>query len=64
MNATTEYDCKDKILLTTPELQAKLSCGRGSAIKIGTDAKARVEIGKRVFWNVKNVMEYVNKIAY
>lgn len=53
-----------KIAVTTEELQFLLSCGRDSAIHIGESAEARVQIGRRVLWNVEKVKEYINQISY
>lgn len=54
---------RQKITVTTEELQFLLSCGRKSAVDIGTLAEARVQIGKRVFWNVEKVKAYINLIS-
>lgn len=56
-------DTNDKIAITTEELQSMLSCGRSSAVQIGQMAEARIQIGKRVFWNVKKVREYIDLIS-
>lgn len=53
-----------KIAVTTEELQCLLSCGRDSAVHIGEAAEARVQIGRRVLWNVEKVREYINQISY
>lgn len=53
-----------KLLVNTEELQAMLSCGRGTALKIGDLSEARVEIGRRVLWNVRKVQEHLDDIAY
>ena len=66
MRATKKFesgDSQDKIAVTTEELQALLSCGRYSAVQIGEAAEARIQIGKRVFWNVQKVREYINLIS-
>lgn len=57
MNKTmeSEIEISQKILLNTQELQILLSCGRFSAVKIGQDAEARIEVGKRVLWNRKKI---------
>ena len=52
-----------KMTVTTEELQKMLSCGRVSAVEIGTNAEARVQIGRRVLWNVKKVSDYLDAIA-
>ena len=66
MNTTQKFngvDIQNKIAITTSELQAMLSCGRYSAVQIGDLAKARIQIGKRIFWNVEKVKSYINKVS-
>ena len=65
MNKTTEsrLDISQKILINTIELQTLLSCGRYSAVKIGEDANARIDVGKRVLWNRKKVEKYLSDIS-
>lgn len=52
-----------KLLIDTPELQNMLCAGRSAAVKIGTDAGARVQSGRRVFWNVRKVQQYIDTIS-
>lgn len=63
MNATKKLGNDNCILINTDELQAQLGCGRCSAVKLGMQAKARVEIGRRVLWNRQKVAEYAYKIS-
>lgn len=65
MHKTKEvsYNLEVRMLVTTPELQSILGCGRVSAVKIGERAKARVEIGRRVLWNTTKLQDYLNEIA-
>ena len=66
MRATTQYshiDTNAKIAITTKELQAMLSCGYQTAVKVGTMAEARIQIGTRVLWNVEKVREYMRYIS-
>lgn len=66
MRATRQFnnvDIQSKIAITTEELQSMLSCGRYSAVQIGEAAEARVQIGKRIFWNVGKIKSYVNSIS-
>ena len=66
MNATKKTDQisnYQKITVTTDELQELLSCGRKSAVDIGELAEARVQIGKRVLWNVEKIKIYINIIS-
>ena len=62
MRKTTDFelDYTLKILVDTKQLQAVLSCGRASAVKLGMEAGARVEVGKRVLWNLQKVQQYLS----
>lgn len=65
MNKTGESSllATEKILLTTHELQAVLSCGYSSAVKIGNAARAKVTVGKRVLWCREKIELYVSDIS-
>lgn len=52
------------LLITTEELMQALSCGRRRALKIGELAKARVEIGRCVRWNVDILRDFLKKEAF
>ena len=53
-----EYDAP-KLLVDTEELKQMLCSGRAAAVKIGINAGAKVSIGKRVFWSVKKIEQYI-----
>ncbi len=53
----------NKMLVDTNGLQEMLCAGRPAAVKIGTDAGARVQSGRRVFWNVRKVQQYIDTIS-
>lgn len=53
----------NQVAVTTENLQNILDCGRPTAVEIGKLAKARVEIGRRVLWNVSKVQKYLDSIA-
>ena len=61
---TSVLKLEDRMLIDTPGLQALLSCGRSSAIRIGMDAGARVNVGKRVLWNRQKLENYLTKITF
>lgn len=64
MNATKTKNTKgEKMLVDTLGLQEMLSSGRPAAVKIGTEARARVQSGRRVFWNVRKVQQYIDAIS-
>lgn len=64
MNKTRKPECNvDKMLVDTVELQAMLCSGRAAAVQIGTAAGARVQCGRRIFWNVRKIQKYVDAIS-
>lgn len=64
MRATLkDANVKDKKMVDTTELQRMLCCGRKTAVDIGTAAGARIQQGRRVFWNVKKVQQYLDAIS-
>lgn len=52
-----------RLTVTTEELQSLLGCGRKTTIDIGEQAGARVQLGKRVLWNVDKVKIYLDLIS-
>ena len=64
MRATTRpTNIGDARAVDLKGLQTILSCGRKTAETIAHDAGARVQIGKRVLYNVHKVQEYLDEIA-
>lgn len=66
MNKTTKM-CDTlpfgKSSVDTKELQEMLSCGRATAVQIGICANARIQIGRRVLWNVRKINDYLDSIS-
>lgn len=52
-----------QVAVTTENLQSILDCGRPTAVEIGTLAKARIEVGRRVLWSVGKIQKYLDSIA-
>lgn len=64
MRCTRKTDITENtILVSTDRLREALMCGRESAVKLATDAGARVEVGRRVLWNLEKVKKYVEEIS-
>lgn len=66
MNSTTQYNSQDfpvKLTVTTEDLQKLLGCGRKSAVDIGEMAEARIQLGRRVLWNIEKIKTYLNLIS-
>ncbi|SCX96575.1 hypothetical protein [Butyrivibrio sp. INlla14] len=63
MRKTTERTADKLIAVDINGLAAMLSCGEASARKIGEDACARFNIGRRVLYSVSKVEKYVEAMA-
>lgn len=63
MRKKTNANCTTKKTMDTMELKDFLSCGRVTAVRIGTDAGAKITIGHRVLWNVDKVKRYLDEIS-
>ncbi len=64
MRKTKKQECKaPKLLVDTEELKQMLCAGRAVTVRIGTDAEAKVQSGRRVLWNVKKVQKYIDMIS-
>lgn len=57
----SEIDLNCRLLISTNDLRELLSCGFSTATKIGTEAGAKIQIGKRVLWNREKVQKYLNE---
>ena len=60
---TQPLELNDRLALDSFGLAQALGCGKPMAIRIGSQARARVQIGKRVLWNLNKVQEYLDSIA-
>lgn len=50
-------------LMDTEELRAYTSLGRNSAMKLGEEIGAKVQIGRRVLWDRAKVDQYFNSLT-
>lgn len=55
----TDVNCR--LLISTNDLRELLSCGYATATKIGTEAGAKVQMGKRVLWNRAKIQKYIEE---
>ena len=54
---------KEKKTVDTDGLKEMLSSGRKTAVEIGMAAEARVQVGRRVLWNVGKIQRYLDKVS-
>jgi hypothetical protein len=54
----------DNILaVNTAVLMKMLNCGKPTAIKIGTEAGAKIVIGRKILWNPRIIRRYLDDIS-
>lgn len=64
MNPRTKYEINSKSLcVDTLGLQEITQSGRKTAVEIGVQAGARIQIGRRVLWNIEKVRKYLEYIS-
>ena len=64
MNKTLNRNINEKLLTVSAEtLAGMLNCGRATAVKIGTDAGAKIQIGRRSLYKVSIVEKYLDALS-
>ena len=64
MNKTLKRNNDEKFLTVSAEtLAVMLNCGRATAVKIGTDAGAKIQIGRRTLYKVSIVEKYLDSLS-
>ena len=51
------------LTVSTKNLMRLLDCGKPAAIRIGTEAGAKVVVGRRILWNVQAIRRYLDIAA-
>ena len=59
-NRTLNFE--NNLTVSADGLAQMLDCGRATAVKVGVEAGARVQIGRRVLYSVDAVRRYLNEI--
>ena len=63
MRKTNTIETEKRIMVNAENLAKMLDCGRATAVKIGTEAGARIQICKRVLFKMDKVEEYLETLA-
>lgn len=63
MNKTNKLKIDNVLTVDLEGLSAMLSCGKATARKIGEDAEARIEVGRRVLYSIKKVERYIETMS-
>lgn len=64
MNKTLDRAITEHTLTVNADtLAGMLNCGRATAVKIGTDAGARIQVGRRTLYQIKKIELYLDTLA-
>lgn len=63
MNKTKKCDDIRYITVDAETLAKMLDCGRATAVKIGTDAGAKIQIGRRTLYKVSIIEKYLDSLT-
>lgn len=58
-----KYANKNSLLINTPELQEFTGLGRDSAVRLATEAGAKVVIGRLIYWNRQKVEAAIDRLS-
>ncbi len=63
MRKTLERKSENVLTVDVETLAGMLNCGRVTAAKIGSEAGARIQIGRRVLYKVSLIENYLNSLS-
>ncbi len=64
INRAVTFDKNTKLLTVNADtLAGLLDCGKATAVKIGTDAGAKIKIGRRALYKVSIVEKYLDALS-
>ena len=63
MRKTLDRENKQFLTVNAETLAGMLNCGRATAVKIGTDAGAKIQIGRRTLYKVSIVEKYLDSLS-
>ena len=59
----TKFRSNESILMNTDKLRELTGLGRDAAIRLGTEAGAKVVVGRLIYWHRKKVIAYIEGLA-
>lgn len=63
MQKTMDRETKRCLTVSAEALAGMLNCGRATAVKIGVDAGAKIQIGRRTLYKVSIVEKYLESLS-
>lgn len=58
-----DKDVKNNLTVNADTLAGMLDCGRATAVKIGVDAGAKIQIGRRTLYKVSVIEKYLAALS-
>lgn len=59
----TKFKSNESMLINTDKLRELTGLGRDAAIRLGTEAGAKVVVGRLIYWHRKKVLTYIENLA-
>ena len=63
MKKTSNRGSENLLTANAETLAGMLNCGRATAVKIGTEAGAKIRIGRRTLYKVSTVEKYLDSMS-
>lgn len=63
MRKTLNRKTDNQLAVNADTLAAMLDCGRSTAIRVGTDAGAKIQIGRRTLYKVSIIEKYLDSLS-
>lgn len=63
MRTDNSTSIDNSLAVSTSVLMKMLNCGKPTAIRIGTEAGAKIVIGRKILWNPRIIRRYLDDIS-
>lgn len=63
MRTDNSTSIDNSLAVNTLTLMKMLNCGKPTAIRIGTEAGAKIVIGRKILWNPRIIRRYLDDIS-
>lgn len=63
MRTDNSTSIDNSLAVNTAVLMKMLNCGKPTAIRIGTEAGAKIVIGRKILWNPRIIRRYLDDIS-
>lgn len=63
MRTDNSTSIDNSLAVSTAVLMKMLNCGKPTAIRIGTEAGAKIIVGRKILWNPRIIRRYLDDIS-